>query len=96
MDRGLGSRDVDHQCAECDLGVGANINTTAYHPLSSYWPGAGHVGMCGIDGYLSSGTSTWSNTIAPSVSALESTCGGKPWDLTETGLTTPIRTPCRR
>ena len=63
-----------------------NINTTAYHPLSSYWPGASNVGMCGIDGYLSSSTSTWSTTIAPSVSSLESTCRSKPWVLAETGV----------
>jgi mannan endo-1,4-beta-mannosidase len=63
-----------------------NINTTSYHPLSSYWPGASYVGMCGIDGYLSSSTNTWSNTIATSVSALKSTCRSKPWVLAETGV----------
>lgn len=63
-----------------------NINTTYYHPLSSYWPGASNVGMCAIDGYLSSGTSTWTNTLAASVSALKLTCGSKPWILAETGV----------
>lgn len=63
-----------------------NINTSSYHPLSSYWPGASNVGICGIDGYLSYSTSTWSNTIASSVSALQTTCGAKPWILAETGV----------
>ena len=63
-----------------------NINTSAYHPLSAYWPGSRHVGMCGLDGYLSNSTDTWSNTIAPSVAALQSVCRWKPWILAETGV----------
>ncbi len=63
-----------------------NINISYYHPLSAYWPGASNVGMCGIDGYLSSSTSTWSNTLAPSVASLQATCGSKPWVVAETGV----------
>ena len=63
-----------------------NYNTTSHYPLSAYWPGASHVGICGIDGYLSTSASTWANTLAASVASLKSTCGTKPWTLAETGV----------
>ena len=65
-----------------------NINVSSYHPLTGYWPGATHVGLCGIDGYLGPQSATWANTIAPSVASLKSTCGTKKWELAETGVDT--------
>ncbi len=41
--------------------------------FNSYWPGtSAHVGLVGLDGYYSSSSSTWSNTIASSYTNLMS------------------------
>jgi hypothetical protein len=58
--------------------------------FNQYWPGIGyanpHVDLVGLDGYLIQG-STWANTFAPSVVAIQALAGGKyPFMVTETGV----------